>query len=236
MNSVKGALLKQKEVLLKLLIEKDYKNLCKKLNSICILFCLPRTKYDRTFFTPYNEGIFDTQGYVNYSVITTQSEGITYRYIAASKPRKSNVQSFKRLFRHSDIIISCIKDINYVDCPIKSVPIKLNNKIIFYDEIYEDCRILRFENWKDHDVLDVDEIKLFYKYYKNLNISNPLIHCLAGVGRTGFIIMYDILYGRKVREEEFLDILIDLRSQRNGLVYSEKQMKFLAETFIDERQ
>ncbi|WUR02557.1 hemolysin III-like putative integral membrane protein [Vairimorpha necatrix] len=238
MNLVKIELLKNKDKFLNLLRKKDYKKLLDKMTRICLPFCKPPNKCDRTIFTPYkteyikNKEIL-VRGYVNYSEISISiNNKLPRKYFAASKPKEGNIQGFRDLIKYSDIVISCIKDINYHKCPKKSTPYKKEEEIIFYDEEYEDCRILRYENWRDHDIPDEKEFIIFYEYYKNLNKTRPLVHCLAGVGRTGFFIMYDILHGEMYSVEEFIEIFIELRAQRNGLVYSEKQLRFLAETFI----
>lgn len=228
MKIIKDNLNEQYPLLLEYLKLGKYSKILHILKKNCDSYCMPTTVYDRTYLTPYEIGPYKLDVYVNYSIIEHGDK----KYIAASQPVKDNIKGFKELMKHADIIVSCISNLNYVDKASISIPVSFRGEILFFDEVYNEGRIIRFANWADMDVLEIEKIEFFFKYFKKLNFKYPLVHCKAGVGRTGVFIMYDILYGCTVDESTFLKILLHLRSQRNGLVYSPRQLKFLAETFI----
>ncbi|KAK6089764.1 hypothetical protein P3W45_001266 [Vairimorpha bombi] len=228
MKIIKDKLNEQYTLLLRYLKSGKYCKMLHIINHICDSYCMPITVYDKTYLTPYEKGPYRLDVYVNYSIV----EHADRKYIAASQPVKDNIKGFRELMKHADITVSCISDLNYVGNPSVSIPVSFRGEILFFDEIYNEGRILRFANWADMDVLEIDKYEFFFKYFRGLNCKYPLVHCKAGVGRTGVFIMYDILYGYTVDESTFLNILLNLRSQRNGLVYSTVQLKFLAETFI----
>lgn len=214
--------------LLTFLRSKKYCKILQMLREICNPFCIPVTSYDLTCLTPYKVGPYNLNTYVNYSIINYEDK----KYIAASQPVPKNINGFHKLMKYADIIISCIPNINYVSNPTTSIPVSYKGEILFFDEYYSEHRIIRFCSWKDMDVLEEDKLDFFFKYFRSLHFNYPLVHCKAGVGRTGVFIMYDILFGKKIDDLTFLDILIKLRSQRNGLVFSPKQLQFLADRFI----
>lgn len=215
------------------LLTKNYLKFLSMLTNTCLPFNRPKTKYDRTILTPYDShDIYNLPTYVNYSVIDDV-------YIAASLPiHNENINSFKILLQNIDLIISCIPNPNYIDEVIISTPYFYNNKIVFYDEIVrinlKKFRSIRFANWIDHDILNIHEFLFFFNFYKKIKVNKVLVHCEAGVGRTGTIIAYDLLSKYKhVDIDLFVDTMCKLREKRNGIVYSVKQLKFLIDNFLD---
>ncbi len=60
-----------------------------------------------------------------------------------------------------------------------------------------------------------------------------LVHCKAGIGRTGMYIFYKILKDLEISDEQnFLKILLYLRSRRFGMVGNGKQITFLVDYFL----
>lgn len=96
----------------------------------------------------------------------------------------------------------------------------------------------QFITWSDHSVPEdvkssLDFIKDFNDVYDRLNNAKPVtIHCSAGIGRTGAIIVIDMVLDRikKYGQQCEIDIfktVCKLRSQRSGMIQTEKQYQFV---------
>ncbi|KAI5190054.1 hypothetical protein NEMIN01_0839 [Nematocida minor] len=113
----------------------------------------------------------------------------------------------------------------------------------------EDAYIFRIKclNWVDKAPPSLNMLKaidILYKAWLLLNIeSGPVIvHCLAGVGRTGTFIFYSIfrdsIVNGKIEEsaEEklffFVDLFVKLRNKRTWMIESKEQLDFLYTVFI----
>ncbi|XP_071945732.1 tyrosine-protein phosphatase non-receptor type 11-like [Antedon mediterranea] len=107
----------------------------------------------------------------------------------------------------------------------------------FPDEIRETYHF-HFKSWPDHGVpQEPSRVLNFLHDYNNKQESIPdagpiVVHCSAGIGRTGTFIMIDIVLN--LIKQHGLDCEIDihrtiqmLRSQRSGMVQTEAQYKFI---------
>ncbi|XP_063682515.1 tyrosine-protein phosphatase non-receptor type 21-like isoform X2 [Bolinopsis microptera] len=104
---------------------------------------------------------------------------------------------------------------------------------------------LQFTSWPDHgvpktpkDLLDyLSEVQSLTKEMKKPNMGEDcpiLIHCSAGVGRSGVLLMMDILT-RAVDNNEHVDIpgtLRKLRTKRSHIVQTEEQYLFIYTALI----
>ncbi|KAK7478581.1 hypothetical protein BaRGS_00030180 [Batillaria attramentaria] len=94
-----------------------------------------------------------------------------------------------------------------------------------------------FNTWPDHGVPQASALVDFWRYVKARgNPRVPLIvHCSAGVGRTGTFIALDIASELEAggREVNVQQIVIQLREQRCIMVQSEAQYKFLHEVILE---
>jgi protein tyrosine phosphatase len=76
----------------------------------------------------------------------------------------------------------------------------------------------------------VDDVN---RVYNNINLKHPItVHCSAGIGRTGSIIVIDMIIDKIKTHGLQCDIDIYatvcfLRSQRSGMIQTEKQYQFL---------
>ncbi|XP_076468943.1 uncharacterized protein LOC143299545 [Babylonia areolata] len=93
--------------------------------------------------------------------------------------------------------------------------------------------------WPDHGVPVATSLVRFWRYVTaHVTTPNapPLVHCSAGVGRTGTYIALDIACKRKSRglDVNVHSIVIELREQRSIMVQAEAQYKFLHEVVLEE--
>uniref|UniRef100_A0A5S6QAL2 protein-tyrosine-phosphatase n=1 Tax=Trichuris muris TaxID=70415 RepID=A0A5S6QAL2_TRIMR len=104
---------------------------------------------------------------------------------------------------------------------------------------WRDVRHLQFTAWPDHGVPEhPTAFLMFLKHVKSVNPpeSGPIIvHCSAGVGRTGALIVVDIMLDR-LRYENTVDIygcVAAIRSQRSYMVQTEEQYVFIHDAVLD---
>ncbi|XP_034939072.1 tyrosine-protein phosphatase Lar isoform X2 [Chelonus insularis] len=98
---------------------------------------------------------------------------------------------------------------------------------------------LQFTAWPDHGVPEHPAPFLqFLRRVKTLNVpdSGPLVvHCSAGVGRTGCFIVIDSMLER-IKHEKMIDIyghVTCLRAQRNYMVQTEDQYIFIHDALLE---
>ena len=115
--------------------------------------------------------------------------------------------------------------------------IKFNDKSFIKDEVYnlngKNIRRILCLEWKDFSVISQESLEFLYKYLKQFDEKLKIIHCKAGVGRTGTLIMYRALRKyQNVSIDLFIDIFIELRSQRTQMVTTSEQLGYLFEIFV----
>lgn len=98
---------------------------------------------------------------------------------------------------------------------------------------------LQFTAWPDHGVPDHPAPFLqFLRRVRNLNPSEAgpmVVHCSAGVGRTGCFIVIDSMLER-MKHEKMIDIyghVTCLRAQRNYMVQTEDQYIFIHDALLE---
>jgi len=98
---------------------------------------------------------------------------------------------------------------------------------------------LQFTAWPDHGVPEHPAPFLqFLRRVRSLNVpdSGPLVvHCSAGVGRTGCFIVIDSMLER-IKHEKMIDIyghVTCLRAQRNYMVQTEDQYIFIHDALLE---
>ena len=114
---------------------------------------------------------------------------------------------------------------------------------------YEDVNLTHvwYRNWPDHDAPNFPEFKKFItKLYENIyaneyNFNNDddtiIIHCSAGVGRSGTILIILQLERQfkntniMINEKDIIDSIRIARTYRNWLVQTNKQYKFICNYF-----
>ncbi|KAK7452243.1 hypothetical protein BaRGS_00039754 [Batillaria attramentaria] len=91
--------------------------------------------------------------------------------------------------------------------------------------------------WPDHGVPLAASLVDYWRYVKGRTTSTVplLVHCSAGVGRTGTFIALDIAYDQESRGRDVNvnEIVTKLREERCLMVQSEAQYKFLHEVILE---
>lgn len=210
-------------------------------DSLSATFKLPPSSYDRSSCTPYNNEVSERYGlgeYVNASFVPTAET----LFIAAQNPRDEKQGVFIDLLVKSEaeLVVSLINDPGYF--PEEWLQdrrvVKHMGEDLFIDEVYgvrgRSIRRLRYINWVDFSVISKDEMELFHSYFDRVRTETVLVHCIAGVGRTGTFIMYDILKRMGVPTlDMFVGVFLELRSKRAHLVTNRVQLEFLKSVFLD---
>ncbi|XP_022093941.1 tyrosine-protein phosphatase 10D-like isoform X2 [Acanthaster planci] len=100
-------------------------------------------------------------------------------------------------------------------------------------------RHFNFTAWPDHGVPDsCDGILQFVRTVRNQIPDNgkpTLVHCSAGVGRTGTFICLDhlLLHLKENRDVDVFGIVCEMRMHRNFMVQTEDQYVFIHECIMD---
>ncbi|KAK5642104.1 hypothetical protein RI129_008271 [Pyrocoelia pectoralis] len=98
---------------------------------------------------------------------------------------------------------------------------------------------LQFTAWPDHGV--PDHPAPFLQFLRRVQSMNPInagpvvVHCSAGVGRTGCFIVIDSMLER-MKHEKYIDIyghVTCLRAQRNYMVQTEDQYIFIHDALLE---
>ncbi|VDL61179.1 unnamed protein product [Hymenolepis diminuta] len=102
-----------------------------------------------------------------------------------------------------------------------------------------EVRQLQFTAWPDHGVPNHPAPLLMFLRRVNAEfipeVGPIIVHCSAGVGRTGAYIVLDILLQQMHHENvvDVLSVVTQLRSQRNFIVQTEEQYVFIYEALLE---
>ena len=123
-----------------------------------------------------------------------------------------------------------------------SIFIHVNNICIFLNQGNSEHIVHHFHflSWPDHDVPDsAEKLALFIKAIRNQfppNNKNPIVvHCSAGVGRTGTFIAIDQLI-QNMHNNDYVDIFgtaYSLRKNRPLMVFDRKLYIFIYKFILD---
>lgn len=221
--------------------ERKYKHVLKLLAAIEPAQLLPQ-KYDiYSDITPYSNAVaekYRLNEYINASFVSLNED----LYVACQEPKPEFADRFIRF------LLNC--DAEYLICLEASVwylksysiierrEVTMNGKVIVFDSTYllgeKKLRVFHCPIWIDHDVLQTKEMeKLWEATLVIPKNSVKVIHCKAGVGRTGTFIMFRVLKNEQiVKSDDFIMYLMRLRTQRTMMVYTPKQLEFLTNYFI----
>ncbi|NXE52400.1 PTPRJ phosphatase, partial [Casuarius casuarius] len=142
----------------------------------------------------------------------------------------------KQSMSYGDIIVTMVSEIVLPEWTIRDFTVENSNA----PEIHT-VRQFHFTSWPDHGVPETTDLLINFRHlvqeYNNQNpVDSPtLVHCSAGVGRTGTFIAIDRLI-QQIEMENTVDVygvVYDLRMHRPLMVQTEDQYVFLNQCVMD---
>uniref|UniRef100_A0A8B9WWT5 Protein tyrosine phosphatase non-receptor type 20 n=1 Tax=Bos mutus grunniens TaxID=30521 RepID=A0A8B9WWT5_BOSMU len=115
---------------------------------------------------------------------------------------------------------------------------KILTKKVSEDEITQEFKTgashfvkhLQFTNWPDHGTPASAEGFIKYVHYvRKSHLTGPVVvHCSAGVGRTGVFLCVDVVFCAIEKNFSFdiMNIVSQMREQRHGMVQTKEQYMF----------
>ncbi|NXP15935.1 PTPRJ phosphatase, partial [Thinocorus orbignyianus] len=137
---------------------------------------------------------------------------------------------------YGDIIVTMVSEIALPEWTIRDFTIEKSNTTESHT-----VRQFHFTSWPDHGVPETTDLLINFRHlvheYSSQNpIDSPtLVHCSAGVGRTGTFIAIDRLI-QQIEMENTVDVygvVYDLRMHRPLMVQTEDQYVFLNQCVMD---
>ncbi|NXN21721.1 PTPRJ phosphatase, partial [Nycticryphes semicollaris] len=137
---------------------------------------------------------------------------------------------------YGDIIVTMVSEIALPEWTIRDFTVEKSNTTESHT-----VRQFHFTSWPDHGVPETTDLLINFRHlvheYSSQNpIDSPtLVHCSAGVGRTGTFIAIDRLI-QQIDMENTVDVygvVYDLRMHRPLMVQTEDQYVFLNQCVMD---
>ncbi|XP_062432311.1 receptor-type tyrosine-protein phosphatase eta [Rhea pennata] len=142
----------------------------------------------------------------------------------------------KQSMSYGDIIVTMVSEIVLPEWTVRDFTVENSNA----PEIHT-VRQFHFTSWPDHGVPETTDLLINFRHLViEHNSQNPvdsptLVHCSAGVGRTGTFIAIDRLI-QQIEMENTVDVygvVYDLRMHRPLMVQTEDQYVFLNQCVMD---
>ncbi|XP_055954140.1 receptor-type tyrosine-protein phosphatase T-like isoform X2 [Argiope bruennichi] len=133
---------------------------------------------------------------------------------------------------YGDIKITLEKEESFADFVIRTLNVSK-------DEKNREIKHFHFVSWPDHDVpLNTTPFMNFLKRVRNYNssCSSPVvIHCSAGIGRTGTVILFENAFQMGIEENQvdLLGQLCCMRKQRMNIVENFDQYIFVYQALVE---
>ncbi|KAL0134795.1 hypothetical protein PUN28_001517 [Cardiocondyla obscurior] len=134
--------------------------------------------------------------------------------------------TIKETFRYENMMIRCTSELDFRTHTQRTLVLQKDNK-------KRTITHLHFKDWPDHDVPeDFDAMINFCQIMRRNITANKgfiVVHCSAGIGRTGTLIAIDILL-QQIRDNRKLDVfgtVYRLRHHRINMVQRESQYAYI---------
>jgi hypothetical protein len=162
--------------------------------------------------------------YINASVL--DFEGHHVRFVLTQSPLvddADHMDRYRELLAHYDV----------------DVIVRLGDNLPEIPPVDPSHQVLHFREWPDHGVppKNDDDFKNFHAsiFQASLDVAKALkprptvvVHCLAGVGRTGVFVAYDLALHRGAKSKaDVVNIIREMRCYRSSQVYSPGLLRFL---------
>lgn len=185
-----------------------------------------------------NNWIRISSGYINASYVLGN-------YIATQYPLRNTIEHFWNLIfeTESKVIINLTGNMKYLKCPckyqLKLISYDNNNSfcecyqmIISNGVVEKNIHYLNFKTWIDNSVPTIEDFSRLLDTITMLekleNVGPIVVHCMAGVGRTGtFIMIHNIL--KNIQQKKYknpIDVVKEMRRTRANMIQTDEQFKF----------
>ncbi|XP_053440813.1 tyrosine-protein phosphatase non-receptor type 20 [Nycticebus coucang] len=95
---------------------------------------------------------------------------------------------------------------------------------------------LQFTKWPDHGTpASADNFIKYVRYARKSHLTGPMVvHCSAGVGRTGVFLCVDVVFCAIEKNYSFniMNIVTQMREQRRGMIQTKEQYHFCYEIVL----
>ncbi|NXD33838.1 PTPRJ phosphatase, partial [Copsychus sechellarum] len=137
---------------------------------------------------------------------------------------------------YGDIIVTMVSEVALPEWTIRDFTVEKSNTPESHT-----VRQFHFTSWPDHGVPETTDLLINFRHLVHeYNSQNPidsptLVHCSAGVGRTGTFIAIDRLIQQMEMESsvDVYGVVFDLRMHRPLMVQTEDQYVFLNQCVMD---
>ncbi|XP_053836740.1 receptor-type tyrosine-protein phosphatase eta, partial [Vidua macroura] len=137
---------------------------------------------------------------------------------------------------YGDIIVTMVSEVVLPEWTIRDFTVEKSNTLKSHT-----VRQFHFTSWPDHGVPETTDLLINFRHLVHeYNSQNPvdsptLVHCSAGVGRTGTFIAIDRLIQQMEMENtvDVYGVVYDLRMHRPLMVQTEDQYVFLNQCVMD---
>jgi protein tyrosine phosphatase len=153
-------------------------------------------------------------------------------YIVTQHPFTTVINNFwTMLYQYNIDTIVQLNKTPYLSTPeIITKEIKEFYTITTYMCKEKKIKHFHFLNWEDENIPNMDNFIHFLETIYNTNPEKIVIHCMAGLGRTGcFCYGYDLLT-KKTNLKPF-EYILNLRDQRAKMISNELQFNFCIELY-----
>ncbi|KAJ8321776.1 hypothetical protein KUTeg_000247 [Tegillarca granosa] len=179
-----------------------------------IVFVIRRVENLKTIISEYKPLEFETQ----YKSVNKKAH-----YVATQGPRQNTIDDFWRMIWQ----IKCGKIVMLTNLIENGKTGEIRNINHFH-----------FTAWPDHGTPDPIQLMLFHRRYMEIESDQsgpPVIHCSAGIGRTGTFIALDALYkeGQKTREIDVYRYVHIMRENRMNMIQTKEQYVVLHEALLE---
>ncbi|XP_033177215.1 tyrosine-protein phosphatase 10D isoform X2 [Bombus impatiens] len=134
--------------------------------------------------------------------------------------------TIRETFKYENLTIKCISELDYRSYTQRTLVLQKENK-------KRNITHLHFKQWPDHDVPEDFEPIIHFCQIVHRNVTGNkgyiVIHCSAGIGRTGTLIAIDIIL-QHLRDNKKLDVfgtVYRLRRDRINMVQKESQYAYI---------